>query len=138
MESNNSSSLKGFLLGAAIGGAVGAVTALLMAPKSGRELRDDIASRGEDMYNKAQGYLQKGEKAIEEAAEDFMNEGRTRAERIVNTARAQADHLMSNAEQVLRDAKSRAQSVKESVQHGAQKVSDAAKAGADAFRSELS
>lgn len=138
MESNNSSYVKGLLLGAVIGGAVGAVAALLLAPKSGRELRDDIASRGEDLYNKASGYFQKGENAVEEAAEDFMNEGRMRAERIVNTARVQADHLMSNAEQVLRDAKSRAQSVKESVQHGAQKVTDAAKAGADAFRSELS
>ncbi|WP_233487845.1 YtxH domain-containing protein [Aerococcus sp. 1KP-2016] len=31
-----------FLLGAIIGGTAGAVAALLFAPKSGRELRDDL------------------------------------------------------------------------------------------------
>lgn len=34
---------KGFLLGALAGGIVGSVTALLFAPKSGKELRGDIS-----------------------------------------------------------------------------------------------
>lgn len=34
----------GFLLGALAGGLLGSITALLFAPKSGRELREDIAS----------------------------------------------------------------------------------------------
>ncbi|WP_127532527.1 YtxH domain-containing protein [Paenibacillus kobensis] len=38
-----STSTKGFLLGALAGAVVGSVTALLFAPKSGKELRSDIA-----------------------------------------------------------------------------------------------
>ncbi|MFD0958538.1 YtxH domain-containing protein [Paenibacillus chungangensis] len=33
----------GFLLGALAGGVIGSITALLLAPKSGKELREDIA-----------------------------------------------------------------------------------------------
>lgn len=35
---------KGFLLGAIAGGVVGSVTALLLAPKPGKELRQDISA----------------------------------------------------------------------------------------------
>ncbi|MBD2867525.1 YtxH domain-containing protein [Paenibacillus arenilitoris] len=34
---------KGFLLGALAGGVIGSVTALLLAPKAGKELRQDIS-----------------------------------------------------------------------------------------------
>jgi gas vesicle protein len=129
MEDNNSSYSKGFLIGAVVGGAVGAVVALLFAPKSGRELRRDIADRTEEVVDKAQQMFNKATGAGQTASggfDDVVNEGRIAAERIVSTARHQADNLMSNAEQVLRDAKNRAS-----------RVSDASKAGDDAFRSEF-
>ncbi|NQW30395.1 MAG: YtxH domain-containing protein [Ignavibacteria bacterium] len=133
MNQNDGSTAKGFLLGAIVGGAVGAAVALLFAPKSGKDLRADISDRGEDFYDKAQTYF----KTPVVEGDDFINEGRLKAQRIVHSAREQADSLMSNAEQVLRDARSRAQSIKETVQSGAAKVSDAARAGADAFKSEM-
>lgn len=110
MEDNNSSYSKGFLIGAVVGGAVGAVVALLFAPKSGRELRRDIADRTEDVVDKAQQMFNKatGGGHTSSSFDDVVNEGRIAAERIVSTARHQADNLMSNAEQVLRDAKNRA------------------------------
>lgn len=40
--SENNMNGKDFLLGAVVGGIIGAVTALLLAPKSGNELRGDI------------------------------------------------------------------------------------------------
>lgn len=126
MEDNSGSYTKGFLIGAVVGGAVGAVVALLFAPKSGRELRRDIAERTEDVVDKAQQMFNKATGQAESGLEDVVNEGKLRAERIVSSARHQAENLMSNAEQVLREAKSRAQ-----------QVSDAARAGTDAFRSEF-
>lgn len=42
MSNENNKSGKNFLLGAFVGGIVGAVTALLLAPKSGREMRSDL------------------------------------------------------------------------------------------------
>lgn len=38
----NNTSNKGFLVGTVIGGVVGAATALLLAPKSGKEFRSDL------------------------------------------------------------------------------------------------
>ena len=35
----------GFFLGAVIGGTAAAVAALLLAPKSGKELRDDLSNQ---------------------------------------------------------------------------------------------
>ena len=43
---------KGFLLGAIIGGAVGAITALLFAPKPGKELREELSYRSKDLIEK--------------------------------------------------------------------------------------
>lgn len=42
-----------FLKGMFIGGIVGAVVALLYAPKSGKETREDLGRRVEDLYDKA-------------------------------------------------------------------------------------
>jgi len=41
----------GFLIGGLVGGALG----ILFAPKSGRELRQDIRGKSEDLYEKAKG-----------------------------------------------------------------------------------
>lgn len=45
---------KDLLVGAVIGGAVGAITALLFAPKSGKELRGDIAQQVKAAADKTQ------------------------------------------------------------------------------------
>ena len=40
------------LAGFGIGCVVGAAVAMLLAPKSGKELREDIAERGRDLFTK--------------------------------------------------------------------------------------
>ena len=60
--------IKGFLIGTAAGAAIGAVTALLLAPKEGKALRKDIAE-GARQTVKAAG--EAGEKAGRFAAELF-------------------------------------------------------------------
>lgn len=45
-----------FLAGALIGGATAAAIALLLAPKSGRELRDDLAKKADDLRDLASDY----------------------------------------------------------------------------------
>lgn len=106
-SNNNGSYTRGFLMGALVGGAIGGIVALLFAPKSGRDLRRDIADKTEEVYDKAQKYFTK-EGSVPHEFEDVVNEGRLRAERIVTSARTQAESILSNAEQVLRDAKSKA------------------------------
>ena len=46
----------GFLLGALIGGTAAAVAALLLAPESGRDLRDKLAKQIDDLLDTASDY----------------------------------------------------------------------------------
>jgi len=134
MENNSDHSyMRGFLFGAIIGGAVGAVTALLLAPKSGEELRDDIARRSGEIYGKATDYIS----TAKDEADKVINQGKTQADRIVMSARTQAENLMHNAEQMIQDAKFRASNAKEQVGENINRVRDAAKAGAEAFKTEI-
>ncbi|WP_349408183.1 YtxH domain-containing protein [Pseudalkalibacillus sp. SCS-8] len=52
-QSNSSIDTKDFLIGSLIGGIVGATTALLLAPKSGRELRTDINDQAIQLKDKS-------------------------------------------------------------------------------------
>jgi len=49
--------LLSFLVGASLGGLVGAAAALLLAPKSGMELRLEIRGRGEHMRDEVTGAM---------------------------------------------------------------------------------
>lgn len=55
---------QGFVVGAIIGAAVGAVTSLLLAPKSGRELREDIKQKSADLYEQTGDIREKGSEWI--------------------------------------------------------------------------
>lgn len=54
MSENNKWNGKHFLIGAAVGAAIGTVTALLFAPKPGKELREDLAAQVQQVSEKTQ------------------------------------------------------------------------------------
>jgi gas vesicle protein len=56
MASENQSGSSVFL-GFLAGGAIGAILALLYAPKTGRELRNDIKSRTDEYLDEADKYI---------------------------------------------------------------------------------
>lgn len=53
-ENRNNMNGKDFLLGAIMGSVIGAATALLLAPKSGRELRGDLSTQYQNVSEKTQ------------------------------------------------------------------------------------
>ena len=136
-NSNGSDFTKGLVLGTLIGGMAGAITALLLAPTSGRELRKELAQRSGDIYDKASDYFTTMEANVGTAVSNTVNEGRERAQTIINSAKRQAEELLSNAESVLTEAKSKAYSAKDNVQSKIDNIRSAAKASADAFRDEM-
>ena len=79
MADNSNEFFKGFLLG----GAIGAFIALLYAPKSGREMREDIKRKTEDLLKEAEIELERAQK---------------KAEEIISKGKAKADALRSEAE----------------------------------------
>lgn len=128
---------KGFVFGALIGASVGAITALLLAPKSGAELRQELAEKSKDAYDKASDYIQDVVTEVSPKVENTYNEGKMRAQVIVDTAKRQADELISNAENMLKDAKLKVNQTKENVVNKYDNIKDAAKAGVETFKSEL-
>lgn len=125
---------KGFFLGALVGGAVGAVTALLFAPKSGRELRRDIADKSGEFYEKAGDYFDD----VQDETREMVNQGRAKAQNIVTAAKRQAESILASAENTMREARYRAAQTKDALQDGAERTREAARAGVEAFRKEMS
>ena len=78
---------RGFLLGALIGGTAAAVTALLFAPKSGKELREDLAKEANRYKEQLSEY---GEIALAKGAE-FTEVAKASTIRI--NLQEQASHL---------------------------------------------
>jgi|SRR5579872_337959 len=124
---------KGLFLGFVAGGIVGAVVALLYAPKPGKELRKDLRVQKDKLVDKATDFLN----ATAEAGEDFINEVPGRSREIITAAREKANSILENAEKTLSDAKTKAAVKIDTVKTAGTKVQSAAKAGMDAFRDEL-
>lgn len=72
-----------FLLGVMVGGVIGGVTALLLAPTSGKKLRRKISDKAEDFYDEAQEYYESGRGKVEE----LYKEGRKKVTDIVEDAK---------------------------------------------------
>ena len=51
-EDRNSINSKDFIIGALVGGIIGAATALFVAPKAGKELRNDITEQARNISEK--------------------------------------------------------------------------------------
>jgi gas vesicle protein len=134
-NSNDSGNFaRGFIIGALAGGLAGAVAALLLAPKSGAELRKDLADTSVDIYGRASDYF----KSVESEVAQVVNEGRVKASTILDNAKIKADGLIHDAENVLKDARIKAAQTKDQIQNRIENIRDAAKAGSDAFKDELS
>jgi gas vesicle protein len=133
MSKENNSGLSIFL-GILAGGAIGAALALLYAPKTGRELRDDLR-------NKTDEYLDEADKYIAEArnrAKVLINDGKKKSEKIINDAREKSEAILKDAEKIFNDAKAR---VSGSVNEGksildteSSNLKTAFKAGVDAYK----
>ena len=69
---DNGMSTKDFVVGAIVGGLVGAATALFLAPKSGKELRDDLSAQGSMLMEKSAPLMEKGSALKQTATEKGM------------------------------------------------------------------
>jgi gas vesicle protein len=125
MSRENNGLAKGLFIGFLVGGIAGAVTALLYAPKSGKELRGDIKRKTDELKDGVSEYLH----ATGTRTTEMINRGKHRSEEMVASAREKAEHIMDDAEKVLTDIRSRA-----SAEQG--KVKSAVRAGIDAYKAE--
>jgi gas vesicle protein len=89
----------GFVSGLFLGASLGAMAALLLAPKSGREVRADLYAGGERLKErasvKANDFIGRGEAAIEKAREA--------ARETADGVKRGASRLLRKGEEVLED-----------------------------------
>jgi gas vesicle protein len=112
-----------------IGAGIGAIVALLFAPKSGRELREDIV----DATKKG---LDKGKEAIaqlQEKAEEYYEITKERAEELAERAKEKTGEL---AEKAKEKAGEIAEKAKEVAAKTANPISAAIEAGKQAYIEE--
>jgi len=115
---------------------VGAVVALLYAPKTGKELRSDIKLKKDEILDDTTEYM----KIAKTKAGDMINEGKKRSEQIIRDAKEKATTLLDDANSVLSDAKTKAadkfSTAKDKITTETDRVKDAFKAGIDAWKEE--
>ncbi|MCY9663240.1 YtxH domain-containing protein [Paenibacillus chondroitinus] len=96
---------KDLLIGAIVGGLLGAATALLFAPKSGRELRNDIAENAKVVSDKtvqlATSVSQKTQevaKSVSTTTSDIVGKAKDTATNVVGTVRSWKESKIDDAE----------------------------------------
>ncbi len=96
-ESDYQSSSASWLLSFVLGGLVGAAVALLWAPKSGRQTREQIKDMAQDAKGKAEDYygqmrdkvstaMQKGSEMFQQKKSEMMEQGKEVYEKAKTTA----------------------------------------------------
>ena len=86
MSKENSGLAKGLFIGFLVGGIAGAVAALLYAPKSGKELRDDIKKKTGELTGDVGEYI----RSAGSRTTEMVNRGKNRSDEIVASAREKA------------------------------------------------
>lgn len=136
MQNEESGMGKGLLIGFLTGAAVGSIIALLYAPKSGKELREDIKNKSQDLIEDADEYISKAK----DKASQLINEGKKKSEKLVAETKEKVDNLLDEAEKILSDAKDKAGNVahlgKEKIEKESERLKTAIKAGMDAYKTE--
>jgi gas vesicle protein len=125
---DNGGTTRSFILGLLAGGAIGAILALLYAPKSGRELRADIKARADELMDDAEQLAE----AVRTKLPEISSEAKKRSAQVISEAQSQASSLLEDADRVLSTVKQRAGAV---VEEGV-KIKEAVKAGVEVFKQE--
>ena len=125
MADDRNGMAKGLLLGFLAGSVVGAITALLYAPKSGKELRSDIRRKANEVAENAGDYV----RTAREKASDMVNQGKERSNQLISETKEKAEHLLGDAEKVLT-------SIRERSAGESGKIKAAFRAGVDAYKTE--
>lgn len=90
-----------FAIGAIFGAAVGVVTGILTAPKSGKETRADLKVKAE----KAKAKVENKAGQVASKATDLSKEAKSKAEGIAGNVKSEAIDLKERSERAVKGAK---------------------------------
>ena len=106
-KSNTNNAIQSFMIGALIGGAVGATVALLYAPKKGAKLREDISDTFDDLTSR----LKKLMKNAKDSGEDIIHDGIEKGDELIHEAYHKAENLINEADRIIHEARERVSSL---------------------------
>jgi gas vesicle protein len=116
-----------FIKGLVVGGLIGAALGILYAPKSGKETRDDIARKTEELVTKAKEEYEKAlekSKAAYESAVKHLKDMELSAKEKVEEVESKVSEYAHQGAEILQDNKTR--------------LKKALDAGVEAYREEKS
>ncbi|MEN0588650.1 YtxH domain-containing protein [Kurthia gibsonii] len=88
-EDNSScTSSKDFVIGAFVGGVIGAAVALFLAPKSGKDLRNDVKVKSSDITSQAKQKSSELTKKVQEQAAPVVKKVQEQAAPVVNKVKS--------------------------------------------------
>jgi gas vesicle protein len=90
-----------FIWGFIAGGAIGAILALLYAPKSGKDLREDIRKKTSHLMSEADEYFD----VAKAKTLDLMNEAKKKSEDLITKTKIKAESLLEESNELLSKAK---------------------------------
>lgn len=103
-----------FALGAILGAAVGAAAALLTAPKSGKETREDIKNKATEVSHEALRQLRKVEGELNKRISDakrlvgkYEGEAKREVENLITKAEKMKDRAVKMTEELKADTKNK-------------------------------
>ena len=99
----NESGRGGFLRGFFIGSALGAIAGLLLAPKSGKELRSELKQKGSEVLEEAKGLYSEAQLK----AKAILDEAQRRAEELKKEANLQLAEARAEGKRSDRGCKNR-------------------------------
>ena len=100
------------MVGLLLGAAVGAATALLLAPKSGREVRGDLAARA---------------KKAREQANESLNQGREKVGQVVDKGRERVAQAVDKGREAYDKARGVAQRTKDDIKQNVNELVNSSK-----------
>ncbi|WP_018665439.1 YtxH domain-containing protein [Heyndrickxia acidiproducens] len=110
-NSEEQMSTKDFLTGAIVGGVVGAAVALMLAPKSGKELRDDLNGQVENIKGKTGGWRE----LATEKSNQLASQAAEKTKQVRDFAVQKGSQFKDNVKQTTNQVKNEASEMKKEV-----------------------
>jgi len=87
------------LAGIVVGSLVGAVTMILMAPRSGKETRDEIMEKGNQLRDRATELVEDTVSQVRSSADKLSISGREKAKELIQQGQAMVVEQLENVSQ---------------------------------------
>lgn len=124
---------KDFVIGVAIGSAVGAAAALLYAPQSGAETRQFLGEKADEAKHRGLEYAGAAREKCDEVMDATKQKAAALAEQATSRVRETTDQVKNRAGAVVDDAKETLDKGKGLVERQAEAVKSAVEAGKQAY-----